>query len=72
MTADKNKRDFYWAQEVADRFGISKKTLLGWEKEGKISNLPKDWRGWRMYGDRHLKQVGKVIEAKKNKNKNKA
>ncbi len=60
----KNK-DFYFAQEVADEFGISKKTLLEWEKQGKISKLPKDWRGWRMYKDNHLRQIKRVIEEKK-------
>lgn len=59
------KKDFYFAQEVADEFGISKKTLLEWEKQGKISKLPKDWRGWRMYSDSHLKQVKRVIDGKK-------
>ena len=59
------KKDFYFSQEVADEFGISKKTLLEWEKQGKISKPPKDWRGWRMYNDSHLKQVRRVIEEKK-------
>jgi len=58
-------RDFYLAQEVADEFGISKKTLLEWEKIGKISKPPKDWRGWRMYNDSHRGQVKRVIEQKK-------
>ena len=60
-----DRKEFYWAQEVADKFGISKKTLLGWEKDGKISSPPKDWRGWRMYSDSHLKQVKRVIDGKK-------
>ena len=71
MMASEGAKDFYWAQEVADRFGISKKTLLEWEKVGKISRPPKDWRGWRMYGDAHTKQVQKVIEDKQKKVKSK-
>ena len=61
----RKKKDYYWAQEVADKFGIAKNTLFGWEREGKISKIPKDWRGWRMYNENHLKQVKKVIEEKK-------
>ena len=61
------KKDCYWAQEIADKFGISKKTLFGWEEKGKISKIPKDWRGWRIYNESHLKQVKKVIEEKKRK-----
>jgi DNA-binding transcriptional MerR regulator len=59
------KRDYYWAQEVAEKFGVSKKTLFIWERGGKISKIPKDWRGWRMYNESHLRQVAKVIEEKK-------
>jgi adenine-specific DNA-methyltransferase len=60
----KNK-DYYLAQEVVDKFGISKKTLFDWEKQGIIPKIPKDWRGWRMYSERHLEQIAKVIEQKK-------
>jgi len=59
------KKDYYWAQEIADEFGISKKTLFKWESEGKISKVPRDWRGWRMYNESHLKQVMQIIEKKK-------
>lgn len=61
----RKKKNCYWAQDVADKFGISKKTLFDWERVGMISKVPKDWRGWRMYKERHLKQVEKVIEEKK-------
>jgi len=59
------KRDFYLAQDIMDRFGISKKTLFNWEKEGRISRVPRDWRGWRMYNEKHLQQIKQVIEEKK-------
>ncbi len=61
----KNNKNYYLSQNVADKFGISKKTLLGWEKDGKISKPPKDWRGWRMYGENHISEIKKVIEEKK-------
>jgi len=65
MPPNAKKNDFYLAQTVADKFGISKKTLLGWEKEGKISKAPKDWKGWRMYSDKHISQIRRVIEMKR-------
>jgi len=63
----KNTKNYYLAQSVADKFGISKKTLLGWEKDGKISKPPKDWRGWRMYGENHIREIRAVIEDKRKK-----
>ena len=61
----KNNKNYYLSQNVADKFGISKKTLLGWEKDGKISKPPKDWRGWRMYGENHINEIKKVIDEKR-------
>jgi DNA-binding transcriptional MerR regulator len=58
-------KDCYWAQDVADKFGISKKTLYEWEEKGKVSKAPRDWRGWRMYNEGHLKQVKSVMEEKR-------
>ena len=65
MPPKASKKNFYLAQTVADKFGISKKTLLGWEKDGKISKPPKDWRGWRMYGESHVKEIRQVMEEKR-------
>jgi len=61
------KRNYHIAQEVCDMFGISKKTLFSWENHGLISKPPRDWRGWRMYKEKHLKEVKKVIGRKKKK-----
>ena len=65
MMKSRKGKDCYWAQEIADKFGISKKTLYEWEEKGKIPKAPRDWRGWRMYNEKYLKQVKRVIEEKK-------
>jgi DNA-binding transcriptional MerR regulator len=62
-----NKKDCYLAQEIADKFGISKKTLFKWESEGKIPKAPKDWRGWRVYSKTHFKPIAKIITGKMRK-----
>jgi len=35
--------------DVADRLGVTTKTIMRWEKSGKISRAKRDWRGWRVY-----------------------
>ena len=59
------KKDCFLAKEVADMFDISKNTLFEWEGKGRISKIPKDWRGWRMYKEKHLKEVKRVIDEKR-------
>ncbi len=59
------ERDYFYAREVAEMLGVSKNTLFEWEKKGSIPKIPRDWRGWRMYNEGHLKQIKKLIEEKK-------
>ena len=35
--------------ELARKVGVSVKTLLRWEKTGKIRKAKRDWKGWRTY-----------------------
>lgn len=35
--------------EVADRIGVTPKTIVRWEKAGKVKRSKRDWRGWRVY-----------------------
>jgi excisionase family DNA binding protein len=35
--------------QVADQLGVSAKTILRWEKAGRIRRARRDWRGWRVY-----------------------
>jgi DNA-binding transcriptional MerR regulator len=35
--------------DVAERIGVTPKTIVRWEKAGKITASKRDWRGWRVY-----------------------
>lgn len=35
--------------EVAKEIGVVPKTIIRWEKFGKIKMAKRDWRGWRVY-----------------------
>lgn len=43
--------------EVADRIGVSPKTIIRWEKSGKVDRAKRDWRGWRLYEKNDLKRL---------------
>ncbi len=49
--------------DVADQLGISTKTLLRWEKSGKIRKARRDWRGWRVYAPEDLTELRSFFEA---------
>ncbi len=35
--------------EVASRIDVTPKTIMRWEKSGKVKRAKRDWRGWRFY-----------------------
>ncbi len=49
--------------EVAQQLGISVKTILRWEKAGKIRKAPRDWRGWRVYGPADITQLREFFQS---------
>lgn len=49
--------------EVAEIIGISAKTVMRWEKMGKIRKPKRDWRGWRVYDDQDVEQIRNFHEA---------
>jgi DNA-binding transcriptional MerR regulator len=55
------RKKLYKTKEICDLFDISKATLFRWEKEGRISNVGRDWRNWRLYSDRNLKEIRRII-----------
>ena len=49
--------------EVAEIVGISPKTIVRWEKVGKVRKAKRDWRGWRIYDDMDLHNIKQFHEA---------
>jgi len=47
--------------EAAERVGVTPKTLIRWEKSGKIRNPKRDWRGWRVYSEDEIQRLEKKI-----------
>jgi DNA-binding transcriptional MerR regulator len=43
--------------DVAERIGVTTKTIVRWEKAGKISPSKRDWRGWRVYEKEDLRRI---------------
>jgi len=49
--------------DVAEIVGISAKTIMRWEKMGKIRKPKRDWRGWRVYDEFDVVQIRNFHEA---------
>jgi len=49
-------------QKVADMLKISKPTLLRWIREGIISDVMKDGRGWRVWTDEDVEKIKIFME----------
>jgi len=49
--------------ELAKDLGVSAKTILRWEKAGKIRKARRDWRGWRVYAPEEMSELKKFFEA---------
>lgn len=43
--------------DVADRIGVTPKTIVRWEKSRKVGPPKRDWRGWRTYDKDDLKRL---------------
>ena len=48
--------------ETAKKLGITPKTLMRWEKSGKIRKSKRDWRGWRFYEETDLADIKRFFE----------
>lgn len=43
--------------DVAERIGVTPKTIVRWEKSKKVTVPKRDWRGWRVYDKNDLKRL---------------
>ena len=48
--------------DVAQKIRVTPKTIIRWEKSGKVSRPKRDWRGWRVYDKNDLKRLREFKE----------
>lgn len=53
---DEDKESFT-VSEVASITGLSEKTITRWAKAGKISPVPRDYRGWKIFNRLHIDEI---------------
>ena len=53
----------YTITEVADKIGVTTKTIIRWEKSGKIKRPKRDWKGWRVYLKEDLEALERLVNS---------
>lgn len=49
--------------EVAKEVGVTPRTIMRWEKAGKIKKQKRDWRGWRFYSTEDVDEIRQFVES---------
>ncbi|MBN1688146.1 MAG: MerR family transcriptional regulator [Candidatus Omnitrophica bacterium] len=47
--------------EVAEKVGVTAKTIIRWEKAGRIRKPKRDWKGWRIYLEEDLEALQQIV-----------
>ena len=47
--------------ELAEKVGVTPKTIMRWEKAGKIKKPKRDWKGWRFYDHEDVEDIQKIV-----------
>ena len=53
------KDEKMYASEAAIKIGISKATLLRWFAQGKVEEVARDVRGWRVFTKKDIERISK-------------
>src|SRR5580658_4682439 len=48
--------------QVAQMLEVTPKTLAVWEKQGRIPEAERDWRGWRLYDEDAIAAIRRVLK----------
>ena len=49
--------------DVAKTIGVTPRTIMRWEKSGKIRRSKRDWRGWRFYQKEDIEEIRNFYES---------
>ena len=59
----KKKNGSLTITQLARKLGVVPKTIMRWEKAGKIKMAKRDWRGWRVYNPVELAEIQGFFQA---------
>lgn len=48
--------------EVARQLGVTTKTIIRWEKVGRVKRAKRDWKGWRIYSPEELEELKAFVQ----------
>jgi len=57
MTIEIEGKTYYRTSEACARLGVSESTLLRWFKSGRLPEVHRDGRGWKMFTKDDLKAI---------------
>ena len=57
MARQASKVRIYRTNEAARRIGYSRSTLLRWFREGKVVDVARDRRGWRVFTEEDINRI---------------
>ena len=62
---DTTGEETFWTKEVADVIGVHKNTILNWIREGKVPDVRRDWKGYRIWTSKDIEKLLKVKSRKR-------
>ena len=54
----------YRTYQVCKLYDVSRATLFRWERDGLITEPPRDWRNWRTYTSENIRQIKRLIRSR--------
>ena len=54
----------YRTYQVCKLYDVSRATLFRWEREGLITEPPRDWRNWRTYTAQNIREIKRLIRTR--------
>lgn len=55
-------KTIYQTKNILEHFGISRQTLYNWVNNNLITKPNVDWRGWRIWEEKHIEEINKLIK----------
>ena len=49
--------------DIAKKVGVTPKTIIRWEKAGKIRKPKRDWKGWRIYLENDIADIERIVSS---------